>query len=165
MDIKEIQNAVKVIAGNLTNDNLSLWAKENEKLEFSSRARAISGMLNGLVYSQKSQVTYINGVLDKIKDAVNSSNTTDTHEAYIEGLQDNITQDEITQSEFTNLINLLKVEYKKATGDEWKPYVKQDKNQIGKNLATASRLSAVELLKSRNIEINNPALEEVLKAQ
>lgn len=160
-----LQNAVKEVCNSFTNDNLSLWARENDKLEFSSKARAISGMLNGLVYSQKSQVTYINGVLDKIKDAVNSSNTTDTHEAYIEGLQDNITQDEITQSEFTNLINLLKVEYKKATGDDWKPYVKQDKNQLGKSLATASRLSAVELLKSRNIEIDNPALEEVLKAQ
>tara|TARA_R110002012_G_C11588946_1_gene606057 strand:+ start:791 stop:1282 length:492 start_codon:yes stop_codon:yes gene_type:complete len=159
------QKAIKEICGYFTNDNLSLWAKENDKLEFTSRARAISGMLNGLVYSQKSQATYINGVLDKIEDAVNSSNTTDTHEAYIEGLQDNITQDEITQREFTNIIDLLKVEYKKATGDEWKPYVKQDKNQLGKNLATASRFSAVELLKSKGREIDNPALEEALKSQ
>jgi len=165
MDIKEIQNAIKVIVGNLTNDNLSLWAKENDRSGFSSRARAISGMLYGLVSSQKSQVTYINGILDKIEDAVKSMNTTDTHDAYIKGLKDSVTQDEITQSEFTNLINLLKVEYKKATGNEWQPYVKQDKNQLGKKLATASRFEAIELLRSRGREISNPALDEALKTE
>lgn len=157
-----MQTALKTVVGFFDNENLSLWAKENDKLEFSSRARMLNALLSGLTFAIKSQSQYISGVQTKIKEACESSNTTDTHEAYITGLMDNITQNDVTETEFADIILALKDEYKEATGSAWVPYVKQDAKQLGKNLATASRLEAMAMLKKKGVKIDNPALQEVL---
>jgi len=155
-NIKEIQEAVKLICGSLDSENLSLWAKENEKLDFSSRARFINAVLSGLTFALKSQENYISGVQVKIKDAIESNNGSDTHESYLQGLMENITMNDITTSEFHPIMDLLKVEYKKSTGSEWKAYVKSDKNQLGKNLVTESRIKAMAMLEKNGVAFKKP---------
>jgi hypothetical protein len=157
------RSTVTDLVSGFSDCNLSLWAKENDKLEFSSRARFINAVLSGINFAVKSQANYIHGVQDKIKDALASSNSTDTHEAYLQGLMDNVTQDDITTFEFEPVIQAFKEEYKSCTGDEWKPYVAKDKNQLGKNLVTASRLEAMEMLKSKGVVFDIPdAMKEVI---
>ena len=75
----------------------------------------------------------------------------------------NTIQDDITTFEFEPVIQAFKEEYKSCTGDEWKPYVAKDKNQLGKNLVTASRLEAMEMLKSKGVVFDIPdAMKEVI---
>ena len=48
-------------------------------------------------------------------------------------------------------------------GEKYRPYTASDKKQLGKAMATESRLEAKALLEKMNIQVSNPALEEVLE--
>ena len=98
---------------------------------------------------QKAQNNYLGGTLtDNLTKAVTSSNCTDTHEAYINSLNEQMTNSEECISEMEEFSTELKISYKELTGDEFRPYTANDKKLLGKQMATASRLEGLEKLKA-----------------
>lgn len=66
-------------------------------------------------------------------------------------------------NEMQEFAKVLKEIYRENVGEDYRPYTSTDKKLLGKQMATASRLEGIEKLKSRGIEIEVPALDEVLK--
>tara|TARA_R110000772_G_scaffold43432_1_gene100129 strand:+ start:65 stop:550 length:486 start_codon:yes stop_codon:yes gene_type:complete len=146
-------------------DNLTDYQKENGSLNQSTRAKVVNAIIGAIDYQVKAQNNYLGGTLtDNLTKAVTSSNCTDTHEAYINSLNEQMTNSEECISEMEEFSSKLKVYYKDLTGDEFRPYTANDKKLLGKQMATASRLEGLEKLKARGIKIEVPALDEVLKA-
>tara|TARA_R110000782_G_scaffold171466_1_gene263137 strand:+ start:582 stop:1067 length:486 start_codon:yes stop_codon:yes gene_type:complete len=156
----EINNLVEMF----DNDNLTDYQKENGSLNQSTRAKVINAIIGAIDYQVKAQNNYLGGTLtDNLTKAVTSSNCTDTHEAYINSLNEQMTNSEECIEQMEEFSAELKISYKDLTGDEFRPYTANDKKLLGKQMATASRLEGLEKLKARGIKVEVPALDEVLK--
>jgi hypothetical protein len=151
------------LLNNFDNDNLTQYQKENGSLNQSTQAKVTHAIIGAIEYQIKSQNNYIGNTLtDNLTKAVTSSNTTDTHEDYINSLNQQMTNAEQCVAEMEEFVSELKAIYKDNVGDDYRPYTSADKKLLGKQMATASRLEGLEKLKSRGITVEVPALDEVL---
>jgi hypothetical protein len=139
-----MKQEINKLFNKFTNDNLSLYQRENGKTEDSSRARLMNCMLNALSFQLSSQRLYIadqSGILRDLMDKEGSSG--EFVQGKIQNKIEYMGNLDITFEEMTLLQNHLKDSYLKLTGKEFKPYAK--KSQNNKNV-TASNLKAKELL-------------------
>jgi hypothetical protein len=154
---------------NLTNlpvDDVTDWQMENSGTKSTTYAKVVHGFIGALDFQIKQTEKYLNGQLtDNLQTAVTSSNCTDTHEAYIESLNIQMANAENSVNQITELKSQLEKDYKSFTGEDYRPYVKQDTKLLGKQMATASRLEGLEKLKARGIQVDVPALDEVLESK
>ncbi len=147
-------------------DDVTEWQKENSGTKSTTLAKVMHGFIGALDFQIKQTEKYLNGQLtDNLQTAVTSSNCTDTHEAYIESLNIQMANAENSVNQITDLKLQLQSDYKSFTGEEYRPYVKQDAKLLGKQMATASRLEGLEKLKARGIQVDVPALDEVLESK
>jgi|TARA_B110000908_G_scaffold126293_1_gene148111 capsule polysaccharide export protein KpsE/RkpR len=159
-----MKTEIIALLNNFDNDNLTQYQIENGSLNQSSQAKVTHAIIGAIEYQIKSQNNYLGGTLtDNLTKAVTSSNCTDTHEDYINSLNQQMTNAEQCITEMEEFISELKIIYKENVGDEYRPYTSADKKLLGKQMATASRLEGLERLKARGIKVEVPALEEVLK--
>ena len=160
-----MKTEINALLNNFDNDNLTAYQKENGSLNQSSQAKVTHALIGAMEYQIKAQNNYIGGTLtDNLTKAVTSSNTTDTHEDYINSLNQQMSNAEQCVTEMEEFVSELKVIYKENVGEEYRPYTSADKKLLGKQMATASRLEGLEKLKSRGIKVSVPALEEVLES-
>ena len=137
-----LKEMVQEIVGEFTEDNLTLWHKENDRLDFSSRARMLNGLCSGLDFQIKNQKNYLGNQQSNLKTALESSNTGDVQDSKIQSLKEQCELAEVGIDEAEELFLILKTEYSKTANSEWVAYVKKDQAQLSKDLQTASRLEA-----------------------
>ena len=148
---------------NLAVDDVTDWQMENSGTKSTTFAKVVHGFIGALDFQIKQTQKYLNGQLtDNLQNALTSSNCTDTHDAYIESLNIQMSNGENSVLQITDLKSELENAYKSFTGEEYRPYVKQDAKLLGKQMATASRLEGIKKLKDRGIKLTVPALDEVL---
>jgi len=158
-----MKKAIETLMEKFDADNLTDYQKENGSLGQSTQAKVAHAIIGAIDYQIKAQNNYVGGTLsDNLTKAVTSSNTTDTHEAYITSLNEQMDNAESCITEMETFSSAMKVFYKSLTGDDFRPYTAQDKQLLGKQMATASRLEGLEKLKARGKDIKVPALDEVL---
>ena len=158
-----MKTEIIALLNNFDNDNLTQYQIENGSLNQSSQAKVTHAIIGAIEYQIKSQNNYLGGTLtDNLTKAVTSSNCTDTHEDYINSLNQQMTNAEQCITEMEEFISELKIIYKENVGDEYRPYTSADKKLLGKQMATASRLEGLEKLKARGVKVEVPALDEVL---
>jgi len=152
--------------GNLPIDDVTDWQMENSGTKSTTLAKVIHGFIGALDFQIKQTEKYLNGQLtDNLQNALTSSNCTDTHDAYIESLNIQMSNAENSVNQIKDLKTQLQTAYKSFTGEEYRPYVKQDTKLLGKQMATASRLEGLAKLKARGIQVDVPALDEVLESK
>jgi len=152
--------------GNLPIDDVTDWQMENSGTKSTTLAKVIHGFIGALDFQIKQTEKYLNGQLtDNLQNALTSSNCTDTHDAYIESLNIQMSNGENSVLQVKDLKTDLLTAYKSFTGEEYRPYVKQDTKLLGKQMATASRLEGLAKLKARGIQVDVPALDEVLESK
>ena len=160
-----MKKEIIALLDNFDNDNLTAYQIENGSLNQSSQAKVTHALIGSMEYQIKAQNNYIGGTLtDNLKKAVTSSNTTDTHEDYINSLNQQMSNAEQCVAEMEAFVSELKVIYRENVGEDYRPYTSTDKKLLGKQMATASRLEGLEKLKSRGVDVSVPALEEVLQS-
>ena len=158
-----MKTEIIALLNNFDNDNLTQYQIENGSLNQSSQAKVTHALIGAIEYQIKAQNNYLGGTLtDNLTKAVTSSNCTDTHEDYINSLNQQMTNAEQCITEMEEFISELKIIYKENVGDEYRPYTSADKKLLGKQMATASRLEGLEKLKARGVKVEVPALDEVL---
>ena len=151
---------------NLPIDDVTDWQMENSGTKSTTLAKVIHGFIGALDFQIKQTEKYLNGQLtDNLQNALTSSNCTDTHDAYIESLNIQMSNGENSVLQIKDLKTDLLTAYKSFTGEEYRPYVKQDTKLLGKQMATASRLEGLAKLKARGIQVDVPALDEVLESK
>lgn len=152
--------------GNLPIDDVTDWQMENSGTKSTTLAKVIHGFIGALDFQIKQTEKYLNGQLtDNLQNALTPSNCTDTHDAYIESLNIQMSNGENSVLQVKDLKTDLLTAYKSFTGEEYRPYVKQDTKLLGKQMATASRLEGLAKLKARGIQVDVPALDEVLESK
>ena len=158
-----MKTEIIALLNNFDNDNLTQYQVENGSLNQSSQAKVTHAIIGAIEYQIKSQNNYLGGTLtDNLTKAVTSSNCTDTHEDYINSLNQQMANGEQCITEMEEFVSELKIIYKENVGDEYRPYTSADKKLLGKQMATASRLEGLEKLKARGVKVEVPALDEVL---
>ena len=158
-----MKTEIIALLNNFDNDNLTQYQIENGSLNQSSQAKVTHALIGAIEYQIKAQNNYLGGTLtDNLTKAVTSSNCTDTHEAYINSLNQQMANGEQCITEMEEFVSELKIIYKENVGDEYRPYTSADKKLLGKQMATASRLEGLEKLKARGVKVEVPALDEVL---
>ena len=150
-----MKTEIIALLNNFDNDNLTQYQIENGSLNQSSQAKVTHAIIGAIEYQIKSQNNYLGGTLtDNLTKAVTSSNCTDTHEDYINSLNQQMTNAEQCITEMEEFISELKIIYKENVGDEYRPYTSADKKLLGKQMATASRLEGLEKLKARGVKVS-----------
>ena len=151
----EIKKAIESLADALTNDNLTEFAIE-KGLTYST---AVGCIFSSIAFSLTSQIKYKNGEiterLGKIREMTTSSNTTDTHEAILQGQIDWNSCDEITVQECEEILAIVKNVYEEKVGIAWTvPVKKSEKELLNKN-STSGRFEAIQMLMEKGIELND----------
>ena len=151
-----IKTAVQTLVTNFSDDNLTSYQKENDYLNRTSRAILCSSMC----YSLNSQLKYLNSQLLQIQsdlsDAVDSSNNSDTHEAFIQSKLDQIDMTEITVNELAECFEVVKDEFKATAQEDWKASVPGDKiKEKQAKMVTGSRVTALLKLKNRGVTLSD----------
>ena len=151
-----IKQAVATLVNNFSDDNLTSYQKENDYLNRTSRAILCSSMC----YSLNSQLKYLNSQLLQIQsdlsDAVDSSNNSDTHEAFIQSKLDQIDMTEITVNELAECFEVVKDEFKATAQEDWKASVPGDKiKEKQAKMVTGSRVTALLKLKNRGVTLSD----------
>ena len=159
-----MKNEIQALVSQFDLENLTPFQKENSGYSQSTQAKVIHAFIGSIDYQIKGQNNYIGNTLSpNLAKAYESSNCTDTHEDYINSLIQQIKNAELCISSMEDLTKDLKDVYLENVGEVYRPYKPADKQALGKAMSTASRLEAKELLERMNIQVSNPALEEMLE--
>ena len=159
-----MKNEIQALVSQFDLENLTPFQKENSGYSQSTQAKVIYAFIGSIDYQIKGQNNYIGNTLSpNLAKAYESSNCTDTHEDYINSLIQQIKNAELCISSMEELTKDLKDVYLENVGEVYRPYKPADKQALGKAMSTASRLEAKELLERMNIQVSNPALEEMLE--
>ena len=159
-----MKNEIQALVSQFDLENLTPFQKENSGYSQSTQAKVIHAFIGSIDYQIKGQNNYIGNTLSpNLAKAYESSNCTDTHEDYINSLIQQIKNAELCISSMEELTKDLKDVYLENVGEVYRPYKPADKQALGKAMSTASRLEAKELLERMNIQVSNPALEEMLE--
>ena len=150
-----IKTAVQALVKEFSDDNLTDYQKENDYLNRTSRAILCSSMC----YSLNSQLKYLNDRLLQIqsdlKEAVNSSNCSDTHDAFIQSKLDQIEMTEVTVDELAECFEVVKAEFKTTAQEEWKQVRAGDKEkELLSRKVSGSRVSALLKLQALGVELD-----------
>lgn len=153
--MSKIKTAVQTLVTNFSDDNLTSYQKENDYLNRTARAILCSSMC----YSLNSQLKYLNDSLLQIqsdlKTAVESSNVSDTHDAYIQSKLDQIDMTEITVDQLEECFEAIKAEFKTTAQEEWKATTKADREKETLNKkVSGSRVSALLKLQALGVELD-----------
>ena len=160
----DIKNAVKPLLELFDLENLTTFQIENSGYSQSTQAKVTHAFIGAIDFQIKSQNNYIGNTLTpNLAKAYESSNCTDTHEDYLNSLIQQIKNAELCVESMLELSATLKDVYLENIGEVYRPYTPADKKQLGKAMATSSRLDAKALLEKMNIKVSNPALEEMMK--
>jgi transcriptional regulator CtsR len=151
-----IKTAVQTLVKEFSDDNLTSYQKENDYLNRTSRAILCSSMC----YSLNSQLKYLNSQLLQIQsdlsEAVDSSNNSDTHDAFIQSKLDQIDMTEITVNELAECFEVVKSEFKATAQEDWKASVPGDKiKEKQAKMVTGSRITALLKLKNRGVTLSD----------
>ena len=158
-----MKTEIQALVSQFDLENLTPFQKENSGYSQSTQAKVIHAFIGSIDYQIKGQNNYIGNTLSpNLAKAYESSNCTDTHEDYINSLIQQIKNAELCISSMEELTKDLKDVYLENVGEVYRPYKPADKQALGKAMSTASRLEAKELLERMNIQVSNPALEELL---
>ena len=158
-----MQKEIQALVSQFDLENLTTFQIENSGYSQSTQAKVIHAFVGAIDFQIKSQTNYIGNTLTpNLAKAYESSNCTDTHEDYLNSLLQQIKNAENCIESMTELSKDLQAVYLENVGEVYRPYTPADKKQLGKEMATESRLEAKALLEKRNIKVSNPALEEVL---
>ena len=159
-----MQKEIQALVSQFDLENLTTFQIENSGYSQSTQAKVIHAFIGSIDYQIKGQNNYIGNTLSpNLAKAYESSNCTDTHEDYINSLIQQIKNAELCIESMTDLSKDLKDVYLENVGEVYRPYKPADKQALGKAMSTASRLEAKELLERMNIQVSNPALEELLE--
>ena len=158
--MSKIKTAVQTLVTNFSDDNLTSYQKENDYLNRTSRAILCSSMC----YSLNSQLKYLNDSLLQIqsdlKEAVTSSNVSDTHDAYIQSKLDQIDMTEITVDQLEECFEAVKAEFKTTAQEEWKQVTKGDKEkELLNRKVSGARVSALQKLQASGIELDEKSIK------
>ena len=161
-----MKTEINALLENFDADNITDYQRENNGYSQTTQAKVTHAIIGAIDFQIKSQKNYIgNSLVPNLQKAVESSNTTDTHEDYLNSLNTQITNAELCVDSMEEFSKELKEIYHHNVGEEYRPYTANDKKLLGKQMATASRLEGLNKLKSLGIKVDNPALEEVLETQ
>ena len=145
-------------------ENITDYQRENNGYSQSTQAKVTHAIIGAIDFQIKSQKNYIgNSLVPNLQKAVESSNTTDTHEDYLNSLNLQVANAELCVGSMEDFTKELKDIYLENVGEPFRPYTSADKKVLGKQMMTESRLEGLEKLKSLGITVSNPALEEVLE--
>ena len=157
--LKEIQALVK----QFDLENLTTFQIENSGYSQSTQAKVLHAFIGAIDFQIKSQNNYIGNTLSvNLAKAYESSNCTDTHEDYLNSLIQQVKNAELCIDSMQELTKDLQACYLENIGEVYRPYKPADKKQLGKQMATASRLDAKAILEKMNIKVSNSALDEML---
>ena len=161
-----MQKEIQALVSQFDLENLTDFQKENSGYTQSTQAKVIHAFTGAIDYQIKGTKNYIGNTLSpNLAKAYESSNCTDTHEDYINSLIQQIKNAELCIQSLEDLSKDLKDVYLENVGEVYRPYKPADKQALGKAMSTASRLEAKALLEKMNIEVSNPALEDVLETK
>ena len=161
-----MKKEITELLNNFDADNITDYQRENNGYSQSTQAKVTHAIIGAIDFQIKSQKNYIgNSLVPNLQKAVESSNTTDTHEDYLNSLNLQIANAELCVDSMEEFTKELKEIYHENVGEEYRPYTSGDKKLLGKQMATSSRLEGLNKLKSLGIKVDNPALEEVLESK
>ena len=155
-----IKTAVQALVKEFSDDNLTNYQKENDYLNRTSRAILCSSMC----YSLNSQLKFLNisllQIQSDLKEAVTSSNTSDTHDAYIQSKLDQIDMTEITVDQLEQCFQAIKAEFKTTAQEEWKQVTKVEvEKELLSRKTTDARVSAILKLQASGIELDEQSMQ------
>ena len=161
-----MKQEINALLKKFDSENITDYQRENNGYSQSTQAKVTHAIIGAIDFQLKSQKNYIgNSLVPNLQKAVESSNTTDTHEDYLNSLNLQIANAELCVDSMEDFTKGLKEIYLENVGEPFRPYVSGDKKLLGKQMATASRLEGLNKLKSLGIKVSNPALEEVLEVK
>jgi len=161
-----MQKEINALVSKFDLENLTTFQIEISGYSQSTQAKVIHAFIGSIDYQIKSQNNYIGNTLTpNLAKAYESSNCTDTHEDYINSLIQQIKNAELCVESMQGLSKDLQDVYLANIGEKYRPYTPADKKQLGKAMATESRLEARALLEKMNVKVSNPSLDEVLEAE
>ena len=159
-----MKKEINALLEKFDNDNLTNYQKENNGYSQSTQAKVTHAIIGAIDFQIKSQKNYIgNSLVPNLQKAVESSNTTDTHEDYLNSLNLQIGNAELCVSSMEDFTADLKAVYLHNVGEEFRPYTTGDKKLLGKQMMTSSRLEGLAKLKTLGVKVDNPALEQIIK--
>ena len=158
-----MKKEIQALVSQFDLENLTPFQIENSGYSQSTQAKVIHAFVGAIDFQIKNSKNYIGNTLSpNLSKAYESSNCTDTHEDYMQSLIQQIKNAELCIDSLEELSKELQSVYLENIGEVYRPYTPADKKQLGKAMATESRLEAKALLEKMNIQVSNPALEEVL---
>lgn len=159
-----MKTEINALLEKFDSENITDYQRENNGYSQSTQAKVTHAIIGAIDFQIKSQKNYIgNSLVPNLTKAVESSNTTDTHEDYLNSLNTQIANAELCVDSMEEFSKELKEIYHHNVGEEYRPYSAGDKKLLGKQMATSSRLEGLNKLKSLGVKVDNPALEECLK--
>jgi len=158
-----MKTEINALLNNFDAENITDYQRENNGYSQSTQAKVTHAIIGAIDFQIKSQKNYIgNSLVPNLQKAVESSNTTDTHEDYLNSLNLQINNAELCVDSMEEFSKELKEIYLENVGSVYRPYTSGDKKLLGKQMATSSRLEGLSKLKSLGVKVDNPALEEII---
>jgi hypothetical protein len=140
VEIDKVQEGLGILFEALPADNLTLWSKENDQLQYTCQALAFSAMANGLDYAVKYQQKQIDKIADDLAEHFKSNQGTEFWNVKAESLLERLAVCEHNLDALAQVFDVVKHNYKNSTGDSWKPYTPPSKTTA--ETATAYEVQA-----------------------
>lgn len=140
VEIDKVQEGLGILFEALPADNLTLWSKENDQLQYTCQALAFSSMANGLDYAVKYQQKQLDKIADDLNEHYKMHNSGEFWNSKAESMLERLAVCEHNLDALAQVFDVVKHNYKNSTGDSWKPYTPAAKTTA--ETATAYEVAA-----------------------
>jgi septation ring formation regulator EzrA len=128
-DAEKANEAIGLLAESLADDNLTLYAKDNGMLNYTSRALVLNSIANGINYALSATNKSLDKLIDEIKNLNQSYTGTEFDSVKVEQRLERLAIIENNIDSLEQVFQIVKHHYKNTTLSDWQPYVPPSKTQ------------------------------------
>lgn len=128
-DMEKAQEGLGLLAESLADDNLTLYAKDNGLLNYTSRALVLNAFANGINYALTATNKSLDKLIDEIKELDKNFNGTEFDDVKVQQRLERLAVIENNIDSLEQVFHIVKHQYKNTTLNDWTPYTPPSKTQ------------------------------------